>query len=547
MSAASTITSSDTTARTRGGPNAVLWTMSAALGLVVAAVSALNVALPDMAGDLRATATEMLWITNAYALAFAALLIPASAIGERFGRRRVLLVGLGLFTAGAVASALSTSPIALIAFRAVSGVGAALVMPLTLSILTAVFPREQRGRVAGIWAGVAGAGGSFGLLASGGLLEAFDWTSVFWLTTAISVVTIVATVLFVPESFGPRKPADPVGGIMSVLGLGAVVFAVIEGPEWGWTDARVLVTAAAGLAVLVAFVVWELRSKHPMLEMRLFRDRAFATGTLSTALQFFALFGLFYVLILFLQQVLGYSPLEAGLAILPMGIGLMVLSPFVERFVERFGPSVVSFAGLALLGAGFLYGAVALGADSSYWAVLPMLVPIGAGLSLATVPATLGILNGAPRSHADQASAVNNASREIGGALGIAVFGSLLNDRYSSSVADGTSGLPAEVAQGAEESIGFAKAAAAQLGERGTELARLADTAFGNGMTLALVVGGVLVIATAFITLVFGPKRGELDLASEAELLAGGPEPDPEPQPAPRRPIGGLRPAGGAA
>ena len=322
------------------------------------------------------------------------------------------------------------------------GVGAALVMPTTLSIITNVFPEDERGRAVGIWAAVAGAGAVVGLVASGTLLEWFSWSSIFTINVGLAAVALAATIPVVPTSRGDgRACLDPVGAALSSLGLFGLVFAIIEAPLRGWLDALTLAGLAAGLLLLVAFVVFELRRREPMLDPRLFLLRGFGAGSLSLTLQFFAQFGFLFVGLQYLQFVLGYSPLRAGLAILPMALMLAAIAPRAPRLAHRLGVRLVGGAGLALMGAGFLIFTT-LGTGSSYWPFGLGALVTGIGIGLATAPATTAIVSSLPAERQGIASAVNDLTREVGGALGIAVLGSLLNRGYRADVAPATAGLP---------------------------------------------------------------------------------------------------------
>ncbi|MBB4664219.1 MFS transporter [Conexibacter arvalis] len=412
-----------------GQRRSILVMMCFALATVVSAVSSLNVALPDMARDTGATPTQLQWVVDAYALVFAGLLLPAGAIGDRFGRRRTLLAGLAIFGAGAAVATTLSDPGALIAVRAAMGLGAALIMPATLSIVTATFPAGERDRAVGAWAGVAGGSALLGLLVSGALLEVAAWSSVFALSVVLAAVAIVGTVRVVPaRERHERKPLDPLGGALSALALTALVWAFIEGPQRGWGDGLVVGGFAAALALGAAFVVWELRRAQPMLDPRLFLLRGFGAGSLSVFVQFFAAFGLIFVLLQFLQLVLGWSPLEAGAALAPMALVMVAVAPRVPRLVERVGVRPVGPVGLALMAVGLVVLST-MDAGSSYWHLLAGGLTLGLGMALATTPATTAIVSSLPDAEQGVASAVNDAAREVGGALGIAVLGSVLADR----------------------------------------------------------------------------------------------------------------------
>ena len=293
------------------------------LALVVAAVPALNVAIPNLASDTGATMSQLQWIVDAYALVFAALLLPAGAVGDRYGRKPVLVWGLALFALGSAGAALTTTPNVLIGFRGVMGLGAALVMPSTLSIITTSLPPNRRPKAVAAWVGVAGAGAIVGLVAAGALLERWGWASVFWLYAGAALVICIAALRLIPNSLVSNPPRiDYVGGLLSVVTLTGIVYGTIEGPERGWGDVGTLGAFAVGGAAFVAWLVWSLNVKEPLLDPRLFALRGFSTGVVSIALQFFVFFGFVFVIVQYLQLVLEYSPLKAGLALIPMGMAI---------------------------------------------------------------------------------------------------------------------------------------------------------------------------------------------------------------------------------
>ena len=520
----------DPTIQSRG----VLPVVLLSLALVVAAVPALNVALPDVAASTDASMSQLQWVVDAYALVFAGLLLPAGALGDRYGRKPVLVAGLAIFAAGAGLAALTSTPAALIGLRGLMGVGAALVMPTTLSIITSSFPKEQRGKAVGAWIGVAGAGAVFGLLTSGLLLEVWAWQSVFWFSAALGLVVGVLAVRLIPNSREEDSPrVDYVGGLLSVLTLVGVVFAAIEGPERGWTDALTLGALAVGAVSLVAWVAWGLVAKNPLLDPRLFARRDFSTGVLSITLQFFVFFGFIFLVVQYVQLVLGYSALQAGLALIPMAMVLGGLSRKVPHLATRVSRRPLAVTGLALMGAGMLV-LTQLDAGSSYWLLLAGILPIGAGMALATAPATTDIVAALPPSKQGVASAVNDAAREVGGTLGIAVLGSILNQQYRSGVTEAApSGAPDGIVDGARESLAAALGIATNLGDAGLSLATGARLAFVDGMGLAFMTSAGVLFATAALLLVAIPGRRaapqaphgheeELDDDRSADLVDAG-------------------------
>ena len=458
----------------------VLVMMCFALATVVSAVSSLNVALPDLARDIGATPTELQWIVDAYALVFAGLLLPAGALGDRLGRRRVLLAGLGIFGIGAAIATTVDDPSTLIAIRAFMGLGAALIMPSTLSIITATFPAGERDRAVGAWAGVAGGSALLGLLVSGAVLEVASWSAVFGLSVVLATIAFVGSLRVVPaHEMHEPKPLDPVGGALSALGLSALVWAFIEGPQRGWGDSLVVAGFAGAVLLGVAFVAWELRRTEPMLDPRLFKLRGFTSGSLSIFVQFFAAFGLIFVLLQFLQLVLGYSPLEAGAALAPMAVVMIAVAPRVPRLVERVGVRPVGPTGLALMAVGLVVLST-MDAGSSYWHLLAGGLVLGLGMALAAPPATTAIVDSLPDEQQGVASAVNDAAREVGGALGIAVLGSVLADHVG------------------------------QLGPG------MSPASFVDGFSAALVVGAAVLVAGAVIVAARAPGRRRIAPAVSA-------------------------------
>ena len=483
-----------TTARPAAAHRSVLAVTCLALATVVSAVASLNVAIPSIARDTHATQTQLSWVIDAYALVFAALLLLGGAIGDRYGRRRALLGGLAIFGTGSVAAMTVTDPGWLIAMRGLLGVGAALVMPATLSTITSTFPREERSRAVGAWAGVAGASAILGLLASGALLEVWSWRAVFGLNVALAVVAVVGTLRVIPESADPAAPKlDLVGALITVAGLGVLVYSIIEAPTTGWTSAGTLLGLATGLVLIGAFVAWELHHPAPLLDPRLFRHRAFAAGTLSITLQFFAFFGFVFLVLQYLQLVRGESPLVSALSLVPMALAMMPAARVAApRLAARAGAVRACLLGLLLITTGLLVLS-RLGTDSSYWLLLCGLLPLGAGMGLAMTPATAAITDALPAAKQGVGSATNDLARELGGALGIAVLGSLLQSSYRSGL--DVSGMSAQTADHARSSLALAS-------RLGPSVAQDAQAAFTDGLQFALTfaagavaLGAVVVVA----------------------------------------------------
>jgi EmrB/QacA subfamily drug resistance transporter len=504
---------------------AVLRVMCLALMMVVASVASLNVALPEIAGDIGATQTQLQWIVDAYALAFAALLLPAGAIGDRYGRKPILVLGLSLFGIASFAALFLHAPAELIGLRALMGVGAAFVMPVTLSVITTVFPPEERGKAVGTWVGVAAGGGVLGLLISGLLLQ---WlSSIFALNVVLAAVALVGTIAIVPATRESRPPRlDPVGTILSAGALAALVFGVIEGPERGWSGTTTVAALATAATGIVAFVLWELRRREPMLDPRNFLRRGFGAGSLSITVQFFAMFGFLFLALTYLQLVKGYSPLHASAALLPMALVVIPLSRVAPRLAGRVGVRVAGAAGLSLMAAGFTVLAT-LETGSSYWPFLAGLILLGAGMALAGAPATTAIVASLPHEKQGVASAVNDVSRELGGALGIAVLGSIFNSGYRSAVEAQAATLPPEAAEHVTGSLAGARQVGQGLGARGQELVLQAQEAFLHGLNHALLAGAAALALGAVFVALRAPGRAESEANAGQAAPALAPAPTP--------------------
>ncbi|NDU71219.1 MFS transporter [Actinomadura sp. DSM 109109] len=487
---------------------AVLPAVMLSLATVVSAVASLNTAVPSIARETRAGLTELSWIIDAYALVFAALLLLGGAIGDRYGRRRALAAGLAVFGAGSAAAALGDDPQWLIAMRGVLGVGAALVMPATLSTITSTFPAAQRTRAVGAWAGVAGASAVFGLLVSGTLLEFWSWRSVFWMNVVLAAVALVATLAVVPESADPRAPRlDLTGALITVAALGAGVYSIIEAPTHGWGSARTLLGIAAALVLLAGFVGWELKRPDPLLDPRLFRIRAFSAGSLTITLQFFGFFGFVFIILQYLQLVKGHSALVGALSLVPMALTMMPFARGIApRLAAKLGARRVITAGLLLVGVGMLVFSL-LDEDSTYWLLLAGLIPFGAGMGLAMTPSTASITDALPAEKQGVGSAMNDLARELGGALGIAVLGSVLQSAYRANLDLGN--LPAPAAEQARTSV----AAAVRLGP---QVAGQARAAFADGLQSAFLIAAVAlaVTAVAVAALYRAPRREAAETAA---------------------------------
>ncbi len=488
----------------------VLPVIGISLMTIVSAVVGLNVALPDIARATGATQTQLTWIVDAYTVVFAALLFFAGALGDRFGRKPLLVVGLTIFGLASVAGTFIDTPGGLIAVRAVMGLGAASVMPTTLSVITTSFPEEERPRAIGVWVGIAGAGAIVGLFITATLLEFFAWQSFFWMNVVLAALAIAGTIAKIPDSTDEHPPAvDVVGGALALVGMGALVTGIIEGPERGWSDLVTVGGLAVGVVALAAFVWWELRRAEPLLDPRLFARRGFAVGSLAITVTFFCWFGLIFSILQYLQFVVGYSPLEAAVRLLPIPFVLIPTARLAPRLAIRLGFRRLVPVGLVLLAVG-LFVVSRSQVDLNYPLFAGGLLLGAAGMGLSGTPSTTAVTEALPPAKQGVASAMNDTARELGSALGIAVLGSTLNQVYRAAMTDQVAGLPPKVADFILGSVAFTSSPElAQLGQRGQDLADLGRQAFLDGVSAALVVAAGVALVTAALVMLFGPRARE--------------------------------------
>jgi len=534
----------------------ILAVLCLSLLIIVVDNSILNVALPTLArpenqGGLDATTSQLQWMVDAYTLVFAGLLLTAGSLGDRFGRRGALQVGLSVFGLGSLLSAMASSPSQLIASRALMGVGGAFIMPGTLSLITNVFEGKERGRAIAIWAGVAGLAVAIGPVTGGFLLEHFYWGSIFLVNLPIVALALGAGVLIMPTSKDPTAPRlDLIGAGLSIAGLVSLVYAFIEAPTKGWSDSTILGALGLAAVLLATFFVWERNSSHPMLDLNFFKNPRFTSASASISILFFAMFGVIFLLTQYFQFVLGYSPLQAGIRLLPLAVTMMVVAPLSARVVERIGTKVVVSTGLLLSGLGvlsFTQFEVTTGYGNIFWRL--MLMAVGMGLTMA--PATESIMGSLPLAKAGVGSAVNDTTRQVGGALGVAIIGSVLASTYGSKVGDAVAGqqLPAGAANDAKNSLGFALQTASQIGgPAGNALASTARTAFVDGMHQGYLLGAAVLILGAIAALIWLPaqaRRPVEELEAQYEAAHPGP-PDGTPDETPTPvdvPSGAVEPA----
>lgn len=479
----------------------------------------LNVAIPTLAREFDATASQLQWIVDSYILVFAGLLLTAGFIGDKFGRRGALMSGMAIFGIGSIAASQAGSASHLIACRALMGVGGALIMPATLSILTNVFrdPKERAKAIA-IWAGCSGLGIALGPVTGGWLIQHFSWGSVFLVNLPVLALAIVGCILVVPPSRDPDAPKLDIGGAcLSMAGLTLLLWAIIEAPSHGWTNPRTVVAFGAAAAVLVVFVAWERHHTDPMLNLAFFKNRRFSAASGAVTLTFFALFGTLFLLSQYMQSVMGYTALQSGVRYLPLAGTLLVVSPQSAKLAARFGSKHVVALGLALVAVGLLL-LLRLETGTGYGAVLVSMIVLATGMGLTMAPATESIMGSLPPAQAGVGSAVNDTTREIGGALGVAVLGSVLSSVFASRMVDVLSGgqLPAPARHIAGESVTGAVAVAEQIGgPQGRALAGAAKSAFVDGLHTTSIVATGFAALGALIALVFLPA-GATDSMGDA-------------------------------
>ncbi|MGW2257664.1 DHA2 family efflux MFS transporter permease subunit [Streptomyces sp. NPDC001780] len=491
---------------------AILGVLMFSLLIVVLDNSILNVAVKTVAAPaptgLGATQSELEWAINSYTLVFAGLLFTSGLLGDRIGRKKVLLFGTFVFGAASALAAASGSPAELIGYRALMGFGAAFVMPATLAVLMNVFEREEQPKAIGVWAGSVGLGIAIGPITGGLLLEHFWWGSIFLVNVPVVVVALIAMAVLVPESKDPAPGRiDPFGVVLSVIGLVLLVYGIIRGGELAdFTDVTVLAPLLGGLAVLAGFVRHEKRSSHPALDVTYFRKPAFAAAVAAVALVFFALMGVTFFSAFYLQSVRGYSALQAGLLILPLAAAQMVFAPRARLVVERFGARAVCTAGLVLVGAGLAAFAL-FDRDTPVWVLCVVFFVQGTGMAHIMPPVTVAVMQALPREKAGSGSAINNTFRQVGGALGVAVLGSVLSAVYRGGIEGHLGAVPAGARDAAGESIEATLGAARELGPAGRPLIGSAYDAFLDAMHVtALCSAGVALIGAVVVAL-FLPGR----------------------------------------
>ncbi|MET7362125.1 MFS transporter [Streptomyces sp. NPDC005562] len=504
----------DSPARTGPSPYRTLPALCVPLALTMLQSTVLSTALPDIQDDLNGGIQDIQWVISGYSLAFAALMLTGGAVGDRFGRKRTFLAGLGIFLAGSVFSALAGSVWVLVSAQAVLGVGAAMLMPNTLSIIRHVFTDSgERGTAIGIWAAVAGAAVAFGPVVGGPLVENFGWSGIFWMYVPIAVLGFVLAVPAVPESANPERRLDLAGLILSIAAMSAIVYATIEGGSRGWGDGLVVGAYAAGGALLVAFLVTERLVREPMLDLSFFRDRVFTGSVLAGFVLYFGLFAITYFLMLWLQTVLGWSAVGAGLAILPGMLLAMVSAPLAGWMTTRVGGAVPLGLGI-LFASATMFGASLYGTGARYGEYWWVILLVGLGIGLTLTPISTLVMMRVPAARSGMASGASNATRQLGSVFGVAVLGTLLTTRMTDSVRDRLVDAHVPGPTRAEVLRAVEAGGAHSTGSGGSaRITGIVNAGFVDGLHLAERVGGALLLVTAIAAyfLVRGRDREDVD------------------------------------
>ena len=496
------------------------WIGLAFLGIALLIISidntVLNVALPSIANQLGASTSGLQWIVDAYTLVFAAMLLTSGSIGDRTGRKRALQVGQIVFGVGSLACALATSEGMLIGFRAFLGIGGAIIMPSTLSIITATFTdAKERALAIGIWAGIFGLGSGIGPVVAGSLLEHFSWSSVFYINLPVVVIGLIGVYFFVGESRDEKAPKSDIPGLlMSIAGLFALVFGIIQAGRGSWTDGEVLWSLGTAVVVLLMFVWWERRSPNAMMPLRLFKNMSFTGANIALAMVMFSMFGSLFFLGQYFQSVQGYSPLQAGLRLLPMAPILMIMAVSSARIARSIGIKLSVGIGILIAAGGLYYVSQIARVDTPYWVLLIAMLVLCSGMAMAMSPATNSIMGSVPVNKAGVGSAMNNTLRQVGGALGVAVLGTLMNNTYISKVNSALAGnpqlgLPAQALDAIRSGIQSAHIVAEKIANPAVAktIVDVTNNAFVSGMKGALVVGAIISVAAGLITLVILPAK----------------------------------------
>jgi len=492
------------------------------LTLVVIAISVLivvldstivNIALPTLQRELNTTIAELQWIITAYIMVFGALMLTTGSLADRWGRARLLQLGIVVFAGGSLAAAFADSAWQLIMWRAVMGVGGAMILPATLAIITNVFPRQERGKAIGVWAGLNGIGIALGPIIGGLIIDSFKWNWIFLINLPIAAVALIAGWFLVPDSRDPNpKRLDIPGTLLSIAALGSLVFGLIQGGQEGWGDPTVIATLTGAAVLIFLFILWERHSDHPMLEIEFFKNRRFSAGVGAVCLMALAMIGVTFGLTLYMQFVQGYTALETGLRFVPLALGILIGASTADRVVARLGTTrviIMGFIGTAIAGALAAFWQV----ETAYWQLGAVFFGLGFFLGYIAAPATDAVMGALSEAKAGIGSAMNTVSRMVAGAIGVAVIGSALSTVYSSSFSKAVAAipdLPAEIVEAASDSVGTAVTIAQQLpAPLSDTLAQIAKESFMDGwQVMALVTCGMSIIGAIVILKFMPPRHG---------------------------------------
>lgn len=503
----------------------ILATLCLSMLIIVVDNTILNVAIPSLIRDLDASNTDVQWIIDAYVLVFAGLLLTMGSLSDRFGRKGTLQIGLVVFATCSALSALANSSLHLIITRGLMGIGGAMIMPSTLSILTNVFrdPRE-RARAIAVWAGVSALAVAVGPISGGLLLRHFSWASVFWVNVPIAGLALVAGAFLIPKSRDPKHGRlDPFGSVLSIVGLGSLLFGIIEGPAHGWGDTVVLAAFGVAFVGIGVFIWWERTTPWPMLDVTVFSNPRFTAASGAITLTFFALFGSMFLMTQYWQFVHGYTPLETGVRVLPHATTMMITAPMSARVVERFGTKRVVTAGLTTISLSLLMLSF-IHRDTPYPEVITIFCVMSFGMGMTMAPATESVMGSLPPERAGVGSAVNDTTRQVGGALGVAIIGSIVTSVFSSRIGDLAArfGLGAADTEKAKSSIGGAIAVADGLGSRAGAFVRAAEDQFVGAFSIGLRISSFVVLMTAALVWRYLPARAADHRAAETRAVKLG-------------------------
>ena len=506
------------------------WTLvTIAISVLVVGLDALivNIALPTLQRDLNATISDLQWIVSVYTMVFAGLMLTTGALGDRFGRARILQAGIVLFAGASLGASFSHSPVTLIIWRIVMGIGGAMILPATLAIVTNTFPKEERGKAIGIWAGINGVSIALGPIIGGLVIQNLSWHWIFYINIPVAVVALTLGWFFIPNSRDHNpKPLDIPGTLLSTVGLASLVFGLIKSNDWGWSDPAVIGTLCGSVVLIGLFILWERHTPYPMLDMSLFRNRRFSAGVFSIVLMGLALFSLSFCNTLFMQFVKNYSPFQTGIRYIPIALGVLVGAGGADRIVRRIGTArvmFIGFLGTAALSVVFSFWTVGV----PYWQIGLVYGFLGFFLGCITAPAATAIMEALPEARAGVGSAVNSVFRMVSGSIAVAVFGTIISNIYTSSFNKAIStipNLPAEVVKPASDSVGAALTIAGKLPAQISQaLSMIAKNSFMDGwQVMALVTCGMCILGGIFVLSYMPARRIETSQEEVADASKKG-------------------------